>query len=140
MRNILWAVLILTFATIAQASDYSKEEPVKHLSVPKVTTMAEAQKIFVEKTFEIGSKKKLDQAELQEIHIITYTLEQSVAYFNEHLKGESKELTKVLADVVENIHLNSENNRQEETKAQLEEYFELASIFIYKFWHLNKNA
>ena len=99
--------------------------------------MAEAKKIFLEKTFEISSKQKLDEAELQQIHIVTYTLEKSVEYFAENLTDEKQELVKEIAVVVENIHLNSENNRKKDTQQQLIKYFELANKFIYKYWQIS---
>lgn len=140
MRNLLCAFFVLAFASMSHASDGSQEKPIKHLTVPTVDSLAEAQKIFIEKTFEINSKRKLDEKELHQIHIITYTLEQSIAYFNANLTGESKELTKTIADVVENIHLSSENNRKAETEKHLKKYFELARTFLYKHWQINKNT
>ncbi len=134
MKNFI--VLLLTFAFIAsvQANGFSKDKPIQHLKVSSVNSMAEARKIFLEKAFEINSKQKLDEAELQQIHIVTYTLEKSVAFFVENLTGESQELTKELAVIVEKIHLNSENNRKDDTKKQLNKFFELANKFIYKYW------
>ncbi len=134
MKN--FVVLLLAFAFIAsvQAKGFSKDKPIQHLKVSSVNSMAEARKIFLEKAFEINSKQKLDEAELQQIHIVTYTLEKSVAFFVENLTDESQELTKELAVIVEKIHLNSENNRKDDTKKQLTKFFELANMFIYKYW------
>lgn len=137
MKSLL--VLFFSFMLIssAQASGMSEEKPVQHLEVPNVTSIEEAKKIFLDKTFEIGRKQKLDETELQQIHIITYTLEKSVEYFEEHLSGEKKDLLKEIAVVVENIHLNSENNRKTDTQQQLTKYFELANKFIYKYWQIS---
>lgn len=139
MKNLAVAFLALIFMTSVQASDQSQEAPVKHLNVPSVTSLEEAKKIFIEKTLEINSKQTLDEAELQQIHIITYTLEQSVAYFSENFEGEGQQLAKNIAEVVESIHLGSENNRKEATQQKLKEYFQLASLFIYKYWESNKD-
>ena len=74
---------------------------------------------------------------MQQIHIVTYTLEKSVEYFAENLTDEKQELVKEIAVVVENIHLNSENNRKKDTQQQLIKYFELANKFIYKYWQIS---
>jgi len=137
MKKLIALLLVMAFIAPAHASGVSKEEPVQHLKVPSVNSMEEAKKIFLEKTFEINSKQKLDEAELQQIHIVTYTLEKSVAYFAENLTNEKQALVNEIAIVVENIHLNSENNRKEETQQQLTKYFKLASKFIYKYWQVN---
>ena len=133
MKKLVILFFSLAFAVQVMASNEAKEEPVQHLKIADVTSMKEAKKIFIEKTSEIKSKKKLDQLELQQIHIITYSLEKSVAYFVEKLKGERQELAKEIAVVVEDIHISSENSRQEMTKIQLNKYFDLAEKFISGF-------
>ena len=117
MRTVLFALVVITFATLSQASTSSTEELIQHINVAKVTTMVEAKKIFVEKTLEMNGKQTLEEQERHQIPIITYTLEQSIAYFNENLSGESQALVKTMADVVENIHLSSENTRKARTSA-----------------------
>ena len=126
-------IFSLAFAMHVMASNESKEEPVQHLKIPDVTSMKDAKKIFIETTSEIKSKKNLDQLELQQIHIITYSLEKSVAYFVENLKGERQELANEIAVVVEDIHISSENNRQKEAETYLNKYFNLAEKFISGF-------
>ncbi|KUJ82518.1 hypothetical protein AWR36_012015 [Microbulbifer flavimaris] len=135
MNKLVLVLLTLVFAFTApvQASDESKEEPIQHYQVPDVTSMEDAERIFVETTAEMKSKKKLDQVELEQIHVVTYSLEKSVAYFAENLKGERQQLAKELAVVVEDIHLASENNRHEAAKAHLSNYFELAERFASGF-------
>jgi hypothetical protein len=103
------------------------------MEVADVTTLEDAKRIFVETTAQIRSKEKLDLAELQQIHMITYTLEQSVAYFVENTKGERHELAEEIAEVVEEIHHSSENGRTEETKEHLKEYFDMADRFAAGF-------
>ncbi len=120
-------------STALAPTDASKKEPVQHLKVAEVTSMEEAKKIFIEKTSEIKDKKKLDVPELQEIHVATYTLEKSVAYLAENLTGERQELAKKIAVVVEDIHINSENNLKETTQQHLARYFELADKMISGF-------
>lgn len=133
MKKLVILFISLAFAVQVMASDESKEKPVQHLKIAEVTSMKDAKKIFIEKTSEIKSKKKLDQLELQQIHIITYSLEKSVAYFVENLKGERQELAKEIAVVVEDIHISSENSRQEMTETHLNKYFDLAEKFISGF-------
>lgn len=134
MDKLVVAILsLVVFALPAMASTKSKEEPVQHLKMEDVTSMQEAKRIFVEKTSEIRSKKKLDQAELQQIHIISYSLEKSVAYFVKNLEGERHELAEEIAEVVEDIHVSSERGLQKEMKAHLDKYFELAERFASAF-------
>ena len=133
MNKSVILIFSLVFDLHVMASDESKEEPVQHLKIADVTSMKDAKKVFIEKTSEIRSKKKLDQLELQQIHIITYSLEKSVAYFVENLKGERQELAKEIAVVVEDIHISSENSRQKETETYLNKYFNLAEKFISGF-------
>ena len=140
MKILLSIFVVFVLAAFAQASGTSEEKPTKHLNVPSVTTMEEAKKIFIEKTLEMNSKQTLNETELQQIHIITYTLEQSVIYFLKNVRGEKQKLVKEIADTVENIHLNSENNRKEETQEKLKVYLKLASQFIYKYWNMQEGS
>ena len=133
MNKLVMIIFSLAFAMHVMASNESKEEPVQHLKIPDVTSMKDAKKIFIETTSEIKSKKNLDQLELQQIHIITYSLEKSVAYFVENLKGERQELANEIAVVVEDIHISSENNRQKEAETYLNKYFNLAEKLISGF-------
>ncbi|MEW6993435.1 DUF6746 family protein [Colwelliaceae bacterium MEBiC 14330] len=124
----LLAILIITASILspAYAETITKEKPVKHMEVAEVTSLKDAKIIFAEKSEELKSKKVLDVAELQQIHVITYTLEKSIEYFTLNLAAEQQDLSKDIAVIVENIHINSENNRKEDTAQYLKEYFELA--------------
>ncbi len=133
MSKLVILMFSLAFASQVIASDESKEEPVQHLKIADVTSMNDAKRIFIKKTSEMKSKRKLDKRELQQIHIITYSLEKSVAYFVENLEGERQELAKEIAIVVEDIHLSSENSRQRQTETHLNKYFTLAEKFISGF-------
>ncbi|RZM84817.1 hypothetical protein C3B51_02495 [Pseudoalteromonas rubra] len=114
-------------------SAQADEKSIQHLKIADVTSVEDARKIFIEKTSEIRSKRDLDAAELQEIHVITYTLEKSVEYFALNLIGDKKKLAEDIAVVVENIHINSERNRKEETRKYLNQYFVMADTFIKGF-------
>lgn len=123
-------LFVFIFALSALAVEDSKEEPVKHYVIADVTSMEAAKDIFIRNTFEIKSKKKLNPVELEQIHVITYSLEKSVSYFVRNLKDERQSLAKEIAVVVEDIHINSENFRPKETKEHLNKYFNLAEQFV----------
>ena len=78
--------------------------------------MEEAKGIFIDNTARIRSLQPLDLESASQLHIITYTLEKSVAYFAENLNGDKQELAKKIAVVVEDIHIASEKSRLEELK------------------------
>ncbi len=61
--------------------------------------------------------------------MITYSLEKAVAYFADNTQGEQQAAANKIAEVVELVHIGSENNRAAETKSYLEEYFTLANTF-----------
>ncbi|WP_415889819.1 DUF6746 family protein [Neptuniibacter sp. SY11_33] len=134
MKKLAGLFFALVFATSVQASGVSDGKPVQHLKIADISSFSDAKTVFIEKTLEMKGKQKLDAEELHEIHIITYSLEKSVAYFAEQSTGSDKELMEKIAVVVEEVHLNSENNRKDETKKELDTYFKLASEFIYNSW------
>ena len=133
MKELLFAAFCLAVTLPAIATDESKEKPIQHLKVLEVTSMKEAKEIFIDKTSEIRSKDKLDPPALSQVHILTYSLEKSVAYFVENLNDERQEQAKELAVVVEDIHLSSENSRAADTEKHLAKYFNLADKFIAGF-------
>ncbi len=131
MRHITLCVLALLFSSLSFASGvHDEEKPVQHFTVADVTNIQEAKRIFFETTESLEQKKRLDQKELHEIHIITYKLEKSVAYFSEHLTDKGKNLAQDIALVVEDIHINSENNRENKTREHLNKYFKLVEKLI----------
>ena len=106
------------------------EKPVQHLIVENMGSFLEAKTVFIEMTSDLKAKKALDKDELHEIHMITYSLEKSLAFYAENLSGTAQKLAEDIAVVVEEIHLASENNRQESTREFLSNYFELSQDFI----------
>lgn len=108
---------------------HADEKPVKHITVADINSEQEAVGVFLETTEQLKNKTALDSAELSEIHVITYSLEKAVAYFFENELGEKKSIAKDMVKVVEEIHLGSENDRVEETRKSLEQYFDLAANF-----------
>ena len=133
MKKLTLLVFTMLFSLCALAVDESKEKPTQHLQVADVQSMEEAKAIFIDKTAEIISKKPLNLENASQIHIITYTLEKSVAYFAENLKGEKQKLAEKMAVVVEDIHIASESNKLEALKEHLNKYFDLVDEFIFCF-------
>ena len=133
MKQLLLFVFTVLFSLSALAADVSKEKPTQHLQVADVNSMEEAKVIFLDKTVEIRNKKPLNLEAASQIHIITYTLEKSVAYFAENLEGEKQDQAKQIAVVVEDIHLASESNRLDDLQKHLDKYFDLVDKFIFCF-------
>ena len=133
MKQLALLIFSMLFSMSVLAADESKEKPTQHIKVADVISMEQAKVIFIDKTAEIRNKKTLNIEEISQIHIITYTLEKSVAYFAVNLKGEKQELAKEIAVVVEDIHIASEGNKPEKLKKHLKEYFDLVDKFIFCF-------
>ena len=133
MKQLALLVFTMLFSLSVLAVDESKEKPTQHLQIADVQSMEEAKEIFIDKTAEIRAKQPLNLENASQIHIITYTLEKSVAYFAENLKGEKQEQAKKIAVVVEDIHITSESNRLEELKEHLNKYFGLVDEFLFCF-------
>jgi len=133
VKTLVTLLLLFPLSFQVLATGESEEKAVQHIKLADVTSAAQAKKVFLKSTSDIKSKKKLDAAELHEIHFITYSLEKSVAFYAENLSGDRQELAKEMAEVVEFIHINSENNRKEKTKKYLNQYFDLAAQFSSEF-------
>lgn len=131
MQNIIKvALLCLTITVVSIKSQMLfAEESVKHLDLPDLTSMQEAKTVFAETTEELKTKQKFDASELHDIHIITYSLEKAIAYFAENTEGDQQTAAKEMAEVVELVHIGSENDRAAEAEVYLQEYFNLASKF-----------
>ena len=112
---------------------FAEEKPVQHLELPDITSLDEAKNVFSETSAELNSKSKLDATELHEIHMTTYSLEKAVAYFVENMQGDQQVAAEKMAEVVELVHLASENSRAEETRIYLEDYSKRASSFAKHF-------
>ena len=125
--------LISCKQTETNSSDNSpseeKEKPVQHLKLADITSKDKAVEVMKSTTQDLKGKTKLDVTEMNEIHIITYSLEKAIAYFTENITGDQQALAKKMAEVVEEVHLNSENHRTEKTKAALEKYYPLEEAF-----------
>ena len=105
------------------------EKPIQHLKLEDIATESSAVEVMQSTTEQLRAKTNLDALELHEIHMITYSLEKAVAFFAENLSGSRQETAQEMAVVVEEVHLSSENNRKEETKAALDQYFALFESF-----------
>ena len=133
MKQLVLLVFTMLFSLSALAGAESKEKPTQHLQIADVQSMEEAKEIFIEKTAKIRAKQPLNRENASQIHIITYALEKSVAYFAENLKGEKQQQAKEIAVVVEDIHITSESNRLGELKEHLNKYFGLVDEFLFCF-------
>ena len=105
------------------------EKPIQHLKLENIATESSAVEVMQSTTEQLLAKNNLDALELHEIHMITYSLEKAVAFFAENLSGARQVTAQEMAVVVEEVHLSSENNRKEETKAALDQYFALFESF-----------
>jgi hypothetical protein len=129
-----FALMLAFTASVITSCASSEEKPIQHLRIADIISMEEAKKTFIDKTSEMRNKKTLNAEELHQIHMLTYPLEKSVAYFVENLTDNKRQkLAQEIAVIVEDIHLDSENNRKEKTQQHLTEYFILAKDFIYGF-------
>jgi hypothetical protein len=133
MKQLALLIFSSLFSLSVLAADEPKEKPTQHLQIEDVRSMEEAKAIFIDKTAEMRAKQPLNIENASQIHIITYTLEKSVAYFAENLKGEKQALAMKIAVVVEDIHIASESNRLEELQEHLDKYFDLVDEFVFCF-------
>ena len=105
------------------------EKPIQHLKLEDIATESSAVEVMQSTTEQLRAKTTLDALELHKIHMITYSLEKAVAFFAENLSGVRQVIAQEMAVVVEELHLSSENNRKDETKAALDQYFALFETF-----------
>lgn len=129
MKFVLLAILATTLTAYVSVPAYATTNAVKHIDLPDITSYVEAREVFDQTTSELREKNKLDETELQEVHVITYSLEKAVAYFSKNMEGDQQVSAKEIAELVELIHLSAENNRASETEVYLQEYFELANTY-----------
>ena len=110
-------------------SNEQDEKPIQHLKLEDITPESSAVEVMQYTTEQLRTKTNLDALELHEIHMITYSLENAVAFFAGNLSGARQVTAQEMTSVVEEIHLSSENNRKEDTKAALDKYFALFESF-----------
>ncbi|MCF1428281.1 MAG: hypothetical protein LPD71_11925 [Shewanella sp.] len=122
--------VLVALSTLAASGD---ERPTQHLKAPDVTNMQDAKDIFLEMNHELMEMPNIGMQQAAEIHILTYTLEKSVAYFADNLTGDKQSLAKQMVVVVEEIHLTSERNRIDALKQHLNGYSELVDQFLFGF-------
>ena len=132
---ILFITLFLGFlgcqkdvVTVKENSEQD-EKPIQHLKLEDIKTEFKAVEVMKSTTEQLRAKTNLDALELHEIHMITYSLEKAVAFFAENLSGARQVTAQEMAVVVEEVHLSSENNRKDATKAALDQYFALFESF-----------
>ena len=88
------SLLIVFFGGFHSTASLASDKAVQHLELDDIDSFDEAKHEFMQTTLALRSKEKLDATELNEIHIITYSLEKAVAYFAENLQGEQQSMAK----------------------------------------------
>ena len=97
MKFVLLAIFATTFTAYVSVSAFATTNAVKHIDLPDITSYEEAKEVFNQTTSELRKKNKLDETELQEVHIITYSLEKAVAYFSKNMEGDQQVSAKEIA-------------------------------------------
>ena len=129
IKFILRAILAIILTSFFSAPAFATTVAVQHMNLPDITSYEEAKAVFNQTTAELRGKNNLDETELHEIHMITYSLEKAIAYFSMNMKDDQRVSAKEIAKLVELIHVSAENYRAAETEMYLLEYFELANAY-----------
>lgn len=129
MKTLKTLLFLAIFSVLACNQALASEKPIQHLVLDDITSFKEAKSVFFNTTAQIEGKTSFNATELNDIHIITYSLEKAIAYFVENMKGAQQALADKMAVTVENIHLSSENNRASDTKTHINEYLKMADEF-----------
>ncbi len=129
MKSVSFAISAIILTSFFSAPACATTEAVKHRKLPDITSYEEAKAVFNQTTAELRGKNKLDETELHEIHMITYSLEKAIAYFSMNIKGDQQVSAKEIAKLVELVHVSAENYRAAETEAYLQKYFKLANAY-----------
>ena len=133
MKCVSQAIFAVVLTVLYSGSVVGSKEAIKHVNLPDITSYQEAKEVFNQTTTELRQKDKYDETELREIHLITYSLEKAIAYFLENMEHDQQASAKKLAELVELIHIGSENNRATETKVHLKAYFQIADTYSKSF-------
>lgn len=129
MNKLIKSLLIFLFPILLTTYSLASEKPIQHLQLESIDNANVAKSVFIKDTQTLRQKSVLTPKVLSEIHFLTYSLEKSIAYYVYNSEGDMQKLAKEMAIVVEDIHLNSENNRAEKTRKSLKKYFSLAKRF-----------
>lgn len=108
----------------------NEQKPAQHLQIPDIVNQAEAWNVLQKTSQQLQSHQQLDASELNEIHMITYSLEKAIAYFATQSEPTLVKQAQAMAIEIEDLHLHSENNRREASQAALNRYFKLYEVFI----------
>jgi len=129
IKFVLRAIFAITLTSFFSAPAFATKGAVQHINLPDITSYEESKAVFNQTTAELQEKNKLDETELHEIHMITYSLEKAIAYFSVNLKDDQQVSAKEIATLVELVHVSAENYRAAETEVYLQKYFELANAY-----------
>lgn len=124
-RLALAAALTVPLALGAGPALAHGDERVDHYEARESATLQEAIANFSEyntKLAEVLARSELGASDFEEVHELTYTLENALAKIRDDLGG--------LADTLEALHLASEDHTLEETLAYGEAYLETAQTLV----------
>ena len=124
-RLALAAALTVPLALGAGPALAHGDERVDHYEAREAATLQEAVANFSEyntKLAEVLARSELGASDFEEVHELTYTLENALAKIRDDLSG--------LADTLEALHLASEDHTLEETLAYGEAYLETAQTLV----------
>ena len=93
IKFVLLAIFATTLTAYISAPAFATTKAIKHIDLPDITSYEEAKEVFNQTTSELREKNKLDATELQEVHMITYSLEKAVAYFSKNMAVSYTHLT-----------------------------------------------
>lgn len=120
-KNILKITLIL-FSLIFNVNLAKADEAAQrviHYSVEKPASTSQSIDIFENSLAKIDTilhKNKIDDYDLEEIHEISYSLENSINFLKENKDLRNQKIISRTATYVEKLHLTSENHNLAKTK------------------------
>ena len=105
------------------------EKPIQHMQVDVITEAASAEMVFQRDTAKLQALMPLTDSDLAQVHQISYTLEQSIAYYVSNASDSAKAQAAMMAEQLESFHLHSESQRLADTEAALQQYLSTAANF-----------
>ena len=124
-RGLLLAATFAAGLCAATATQVRGEEKVDHYAAQEAATLQEAVTNFSDfnkKMAEVLARPELGPSDLEEVHELTYTLENALAKIRGELDG--------LADTLETLHLASEAHDAKAAKNQGTAYLETARTLV----------
>ena len=123
--TLVMAVPLLLGVGVTKTIAHGDDERIDHYEAKESATLEEAVANFStynKKLAEVLARPELDSNDFEEIHQLTYTLENALARIREDLGG--------LADTLEELHLASEDHTLEKTRTTGETYLKGAQTLV----------